>query len=148
MSSPIENPFEPPVGKPDHGPEDGLDSPEKVLLACKRPGTALLIMGSIHAVFPAIAVVSELFKIGSDVFSPIALFWFCIYLFSALMISIGGAKMAFMESYSMARWGAILACIPVISPFLIWGIPFGIWALIVLKRPRVKDAFEAKVTAQ
>ena len=144
MSSPIENPFEPPIGKPD----DGLDSPEQVLLACKRPGTALLIMGSIHAVFPAIAVVSELFKFGSNIFSPITLLWCCVYLFSAVMISVGGAKMAFMESYSMARWGAILACIPVISPFLIWGIPFGIWALIVLKSPKVKDAFVAKLAAQ
>jgi hypothetical protein len=51
--------------------------------------------------------------------------------------------MAFMESYRLARWGAILACIPIITPFLIWGLPFGIWALIVLEDPRVTKAFDA-----
>lgn len=30
------------------------------------------------------------------------------------------------------------------NPFVLWGIPFGIWALIVLRDPKVKAAFEAK----
>jgi hypothetical protein len=98
-------------------------------------------MGSIYSVFPAIYLVEVLLVHGILVeeFLVVAAFFF-----TGILIAVGGAKMAFMESYSMARIGAALACIPLISPFVVWGIPFGIWALIVLNDPKVKAAFEAK----
>jgi hypothetical protein len=51
--------------------------------------------------------------------------------------------MAFLESYPLARVAALLACIPIITPFIIIGIPFGIWGLILLNDPRVKAAYES-----
>jgi hypothetical protein len=140
MSHPMDNPYEPPVGEfgPDSADPDFADI---IRRRVSRPGTALLIMGSIYSVFPAIYLVRVLLVHGVPVeeFLVVAAFFF-----TAIVIAVGGAKMAFMESYSMARIGAALACIPLISPFVVWGIPFGIWALIVLNDPKVKAAFEAK----
>jgi hypothetical protein len=107
-----------------------------------------MTMASIWSVFPAIALVSLVWEIAQVGFSfkrfvP-ALIVYGFYLVCLLVIAIGGAKMAFMQSYQMARYGALLSCIPVISPFVVWGIPFGIWALVLLYDPQVKAAFEAK----
>lgn len=146
MSNPSDNPYEPPVGE--YGPTladpDLADEEQIIRRRVSRPGTALLIMGSIYSVFPAIYLVGfhrALFinRIPVEDILVVAAFFF-----SSIAIAVGGAKMAFMESYSIARIGAVLACIPPISPFVGWGIPIGIWALIVLRDPKVKAAFEAK----
>jgi hypothetical protein len=140
MSHPMENPYEPPVGEfgPDIADPDFADI---IRRRVSRPGTALLIMGSIYSVFPAIHLLQVLLIHGVPVEDFLVR---AVFFFTAILIAVGGAKMAFMESYSMARIGAILACIPLISPFVVWGIPFGIWALIVLSDPKVKAAFEDK----
>ena len=141
----MDNPYEPPVGEfgPDIADPDFADV---IRRRVSRPGTALLIMGSIYSVFPAIYLGRVLLfanrfanRLPVEDILVVAAFFF-----TAILIAVGGAKMAFMESYSMARIGAALACIPLISPFVVWGIPFGIWALIVLNDPKVKAAFEAK----
>lgn len=141
----MDNPYEPPVGEfgPDIADPDFADV---IRRRVSRPGTALLIMGSIYSVFPAIYLGRVLLfanrfanRLPVEDILVVAAFFF-----TAILIAVGGAKMAFMESYSMARIGAALACIPLISPFVVWGIPFGIWALIVLNDPKVKAAFEAR----
>ena len=45
------------------------------------------------------------------------------------------------RNYRLAYTVAILSVIPLVSPMIICGIPFGIWALIVLHRRDVKAAF-------
>jgi hypothetical protein len=42
----------------------------------------------------------------------------------------------------MGRMAAILACIPMVSPFVIVGIPFGVWSLRLLSEPEIKQAFQ------
>jgi hypothetical protein len=59
---------------------------------------------------------------------------------SALII-YGAIKMLQLHSWGLSVTAAILAVIPCISPCCIIGIPFGIWALVVLNRPEVKAAF-------
>lgn len=41
----------------------------------------------------------------------------------------GAAKMGFLESLQLARLAAWLACVPMASPFFVFGILFGIWSL-------------------
>ena len=148
MSTPSINPYEPPVGDSKSRYEPERQTYEQIRRRVSRPGTALMIMGSICSVFPAIALVSSVWGIaqGGDSFMEFVptLIVGGFYIACLLVIAIGGAKMAFMESYQMARYGALLSCIPVISPFVVWGIPFGIWALVLLYDPQVKAAFEAK----
>jgi hypothetical protein len=37
---------------------------------------------------------------------------------------------------------SIICCIPCCSPCIILGIPFGIWALVLLNNPEIKPHFE------
>ncbi len=50
-------------------------------------------------------------------------------------------KMMKLESWGMALTASILAMVPMLSPCCLLGIPFGIWALIVLMDQGVKSAF-------
>jgi hypothetical protein len=45
--------------------------------------------------------------------------------------------------YGRTVAAAIVACIPCLSPWVLLGIPFGIWALVVLCRRDVQAAFDA-----
>jgi hypothetical protein len=56
-------------------------------------------------------------------------------------ILFGALKMMRLQNYGWAMAAAILAVIPCLSPCCCLGIPFGIWALVVLSKPEVKAAF-------
>jgi phage FluMu protein Com len=64
-----------------------------------------------------------------------------IGLFGGVLILVGAMKMKKLESYGLAMAGAIVAMIPYISPCCLLGLPFGIWALVVLADGSVKAAF-------
>ena len=57
-------------------------------------------------------------------------------------ILVGAFKMMKLRSYGMAVAASIIAMIPCVSPCCCLGLPFGIWALVVLSRREVKSAFE------
>jgi phage FluMu protein Com len=59
----------------------------------------------------------------------------------SVLIVIGARKMKNRESYAWAMTAAIIATIPCISPCGLLGMPFGIWAIIVLCDQTVKSAF-------
>jgi predicted Zn finger-like uncharacterized protein len=52
----------------------------------------------------------------------------------------GGYKMKNLESYGLAMTASIMAMIPCNICCLV-GLPFGIWSLVVLNKPEVKNAF-------
>ena len=60
-----------------------------------------------------------------------------------IFLWIAGGKMARLESYNMALAAAIVSIIPCLSPCCILGLVFGIWAVVVLAKPEVKEAFAA-----
>jgi len=150
------NPYEPPSTESQIGidiqgqlPEQSI---EQIRRRVSRPGMALMIMGSIASVFPAVNIVYFTYHLltqgldfGLKQYNPIipAILVNVVFFMICLLFSIGGAKMAFLESYPLARVAALLACIPIITPFIIIGIPFGIWGLILLNDPRVKAAYES-----
>lgn len=57
------------------------------------------------------------------------------------LILFGALKMKKLESYGWAMTSSILAMIPCISPCCLLGLPIGIWALVVLAKPEVKNSF-------
>lgn len=59
----------------------------------------------------------------------------------SILIAYGAWCMRCNKHYRVAVVAALIACIPLISPCLILGIPFGIWAILVLRRPDVRAAF-------
>lgn len=57
------------------------------------------------------------------------------------LIFYGGMQMRELRSYGLAMTSSILAVIPCFGCCLI-GIPIGIWAIVVLMKPEVKEAFQ------
>ena len=55
----------------------------------------------------------------------------------------GSINMQLRKGFVVARIGAILAAFPFTSPLLILGIPFGIWVLILIARPTVRESFQS-----
>jgi hypothetical protein len=56
---------------------------------------------------------------------------------------IGGAfRMSAARGYTICMATAIMALVPFLGPCYVLGIPFGIWALIVLRRADVRAAFQ------
>jgi hypothetical protein len=73
---------------------------------------------------------------GSAAFLP----YLATLVISAIVL-FGALKMMRLQSFGWAMAAAILAVIPCLSPCCCLGIPFGIWALVVLSKPEVKAAF-------
>jgi hypothetical protein len=67
--------------------------------------------------------------------------WFVVLAGCNVVILMGGLRMRTLRSYGLCQLAAILAVIPCTGPCYLVGIPFGIWALIALNRPGVRDAF-------
>jgi hypothetical protein len=53
----------------------------------------------------------------------------------------GATRMLALRSYEFAIVATILAMIPCVTPCCLLGLPFAIWALVVLRKPGVKDHF-------
>jgi hypothetical protein len=57
-------------------------------------------------------------------------------------ILVGAFRMMKLRSYGLAVAASSIAMIPCVSPCCCLGLPFGIWALVVLSRREVKSAFQ------
>jgi len=56
-------------------------------------------------------------------------------------VLFGALQMMKAKSWVLALIASILAMIPCVSPCCLLGLPFGIWAVVVLVKPEVKQAF-------
>jgi hypothetical protein len=56
-------------------------------------------------------------------------------------IALGAISMIRLKNYRSAYTAAVLSVVPVCSPCFLLGIPFGIWAIVVLNRPEMKQRF-------
>ncbi len=72
----------------------------------------------------------------------IALF-FLLPALDALVI-FGAVQMKYLKSWGLSMTGAIIACIPCLSPICVFGIPFGIWAIVALSRDVVQEGFDLR----
>lgn len=59
-----------------------------------------------------------------------------------ILVLVGALKMQKLRSRGLAMTTAILAMIPCVSPCCLLGLPFGIWALVVLSKPEVQSQFD------
>jgi hypothetical protein len=59
----------------------------------------------------------------------------------SVLILIGALRMLALRNYGLALTAAILAVVPCLTPCCFIGLPFGIWALIVLNKAEVKSHF-------
>lgn len=59
----------------------------------------------------------------------------------SVLILMGAVKMQSLRSYEFCVTAAILAMLPCLTPCCLIGLPMGIWALVVLRKPEVKSQF-------
>ncbi len=60
---------------------------------------------------------------------------------SIFIVLVGAWQMKNAKNYGLAMTAAIIACLPCCTPCIILGIPFGIWAVIVLSNRDVSSVF-------
>lgn len=60
-----------------------------------------------------------------------------------LLTVFGGIKMMNLQGRGLVIAGSILSMIPITSGCCCLGLPFGIWALVVLNNPVVRDGYRA-----
>jgi hypothetical protein len=126
-----------------------------VLNQVSAPSIGLLITGIIGAFFSGITLLS--IGIGTGLSS----FWMdempdrfteiyegafamgssFIGLVVAAFVIYAALKMKELTQWGLAVAASVLAMIPCISPCCVIGLPVGIWCLVVLNRPEVKNAF-------
>ena len=59
----------------------------------------------------------------------------------AVFLWIAAGKLQRLENYNLCLVAAIAAMVPCISPCCIIGLPIGIWAIVVMSKADVKQAF-------
>jgi hypothetical protein len=151
------NPYQAPAG---YGSGQGYYNPaEAAAVAAARvsgPATALLITGWLGIVLQACGFLGNVVQLGMqanirrqpqvmpfEMSAGIGVFFGIIGIGIGVLIIVGASKMKKLESYGTAMAGAIVAMIPCMSPCCLLGLPFGIWALVVLNDPAVKSAFRS-----
>lgn len=120
------------------------------------PATALIVTAILGLIVQVLGMIANLFSIaaggmghnGQDAFPAmfgggINVAFGAFGLVMGALILIGAMKMKNLESYSFAMSSAIIAMIPCISPCCLLGLPFGIWAIVVLNDNSVKAAFRS-----
>lgn len=135
------NPYSSPVTVPN----DALSERErKAMELLSRPAAALLVLSLVNAAF-APALLAWSFVLGRPLaLSPLEILIVTIQFPCLIAIVLGARSMRSLRGRRLAYTGALLACIPVLSPFVILGIPFGVWSASVLSMPAVRVAFDAK----
>jgi hypothetical protein len=119
------------------------------------PATGLLVTGIIGAFFAAFALIASIVGmsfapfIRDEIPDRYAEFWegsvgaasAVVGIAVAVFIIYAALKMRELRQWELSLAASIVAMIPCISPCCILGLPIGIWALVVLLRPEVKEAF-------
>ena len=67
--------------------------------------------------------------------------WGILLLVASSFVLLGAIRMKNLKSHGIAKAAAIVAVVPLVGPCCLLGIPFGVWALITLEKPEVRNAF-------
>ncbi len=118
--------------------------------AIKGPSVFLLIAGILNAVTSFIAIAINVLGATISVLedSPemfvnggLGIFSGIVGIVVAALIIFASLKMKKLENYKLVMAASIVAMIPIVSSCCLIGLPAGIWALVVLRKPEVKSAF-------
>ena len=116
------------------------------------PAILLLILSSLFVLFIVVSLPTQFIRIraidtstaegaGELCGSIVSL---ALWPLMNLAIALGAISMIRLTSYRSAYTAAILSAIPICSPCFVLGIPFGIWAIVVLNRPDTRQRFSKK----
>jgi hypothetical protein len=126
-------------------------TPRQIVLKQLRPpaigllltsGLMLILYGmsALAILIPYVRGNPELLEANLELFRP---FWFAhlAMILGSLITLYTGAQLFLARQYFACLIGAFLAAIPIITPCYVLGIPFAIWALVILLRKDTRAAF-------
>jgi hypothetical protein len=125
-----------PISQRRHAMADSTSAPKAVQNRVRVPAMGLLYVGIMDCV--AAVLLIGLFRAG-----PVELLLLpnVFVLAAGLLIILGAINLRSVQSRGLALAGATLAVIPCTPAFPL-SLPFGVWALVVLRQSNVKKAFE------
>lgn len=125
----------------------------------KAPAISLVVVAGIGIVLQLVSIVLNIIGVGAGGYEMMneygstadmtqymasgisGIVWSVFAIIYQGVIVWGGMQMMKLESYGLSMAAAIMAMIPCLSPCCVLGIPFGIWALVVLMDENVKVSF-------
>jgi hypothetical protein len=121
----------------------------------KGPAIALMITAILGIICQAVGLANHLLGAGALpaqqqaqlpafvglLLGPLGTILCVVGILMGVVVLLGALKMKKLEGRALALTASILAMVPGLSPCCVLGLPFGIWALVVLSKPEVKTAF-------
>ena len=109
---------------------------------------ALLVTSILHIVsgfFYFVFIYSQVAAPDADPWETHMSVVYCMYygvtMLYCLLLAVGAFSMMRRDSYIWAMTVCILAVVPLLGPCYILAIPLGIWGIVVLSRPDVRESF-------
>jgi hypothetical protein len=135
------NPYQSPAAyQSDAGPGNPLMIPAIVLLVLASVMLALILLSVPGQVLRMQAIDTTTHEGQGELAGSIVALIVWIVMTAAILW--GSVAMLRLRSYRDAFVAAVLSVIPICSPCFVLGIPFGIWAILVLMRPEVRARFQ------
>lgn len=144
------------MSNPYHAPQYNFAGPQPSR-EVQAPAIALIVVSSIALVIGSLSLIADVFfllsgfvdqleannrgPISEHVQIAVRMGWGILLIVASAFVLYGAIKMKNLRDYGIARAAAIVAMIPMLGPCCILGIPFGIWALVVLLKPEVRQSF-------
>jgi len=140
-------------------PRTGPDPRARAQQMVAAPAICLMVTAGLGLVFGLVGLIINLSLMGRSQFmpgidpeiarliqmvsyGPVGITIKVIGLAISALILFGAIGMQKLTGHGLALTAAIVAMIPCFSPCCVLGLPFGIWALVVLNRPEVKSQFK------
>jgi hypothetical protein len=128
-----------------------LDLRQQALADLRPPAIALLVTGLLGLAADLLSLWAwmrlpeealERFPLGLTPPPPGAMIAaLAIFTLLSAVVALGAMQMLSLRWYPLALAGSLLAMINLANACCLLGVPFGIWALVVLLRPDVREAF-------
>lgn len=148
-----ENPYAPPRAFQDAAPV--VVDLKTVKRRLMFPGVFMILNGIGMTIVAANAIHQNLVKLNSSQkFSHYGIVearflcgLFGVILLASLFFVYCGGQMVRKRRYNLCVAASVIMMIPFLSPGLVLGIPFGIWALVILLRKDTRAAFAETIQA-
>ncbi len=149
-----ENPYQSPT---QYGPAEQMPFAPSAAYASSRvagPAIALIVTGALGITLQVVNFAGTFLQIGMmgagrGAMQPFPMavpmgvmaVQYAVPFIMGIVVILGAIKMKNLQSYGFAMAAAIIAMIPCVGPCCLLGLPFGVWALVVLCDDQVKAAF-------
>lgn len=133
------------------------EHPSSAIQAVAWPATGLLAVATICIAFAVLSIAMDIFLLASGLveivrektgnnevmYAVFRMSWAATLLGCSAFIIYGALQMRRLKGYTLSFSAALLAAIPCLGPCCLLGIPFGVWAIVILRRPDVRSTFRS-----